>query len=306
MSSERQPHKWISEPFTPHLRTLYAVKEIVKSIRTKYQKVEIVNTYLYGKCLFLDDKIQSSELDEFIYHESLTHPPMFTHPHPHSVLIVGGGEGATLREVLKHNSVDKVDMVDIDEELVKICEEYLPDFSKGAFNDPRVSLKFEDARKFLEKNRGRYDCIIIDLPEPLKGGPCYLLYTKEFYSLVYLNLADDGTVSVQSGTTHLNLTDLIASVSKTLSLIFPIVRVYQSFISSFQQPWGFCIGSKKVDPLNLSPPEIEHKIEERNVGKLKFYSGRCHQGLFSLPVYLKEALKKGRVIEDKQPLYWEI
>lgn len=308
MSAEESgsPSKWIIENFTQYSVSCHAVKEVIRTAKTKYQCVEIVDTFLYGRCLFLDRKLQSSEVDEFIYHESLVHPALLVHPRPKRVLIIGGGEGATIREVLKHPTVDEVDMVDIDEELVNFCREHLSDFSQGAFDDPRVKLIFSDARRWLQECSSLWDIIIIDLPEPLPNSPACFLYTKQFYSTVHSKLTDTGAAVTQAGTTHIGHTGLFASISKTLMEIFPFVRAYQTFIPSYQLPWGFSLASKHWDPRSLSCETLAKRFSERNLGGLKHYSATHHYGMFSLPQYLEETIEKeGRVIEDENPYYWE-
>ena len=175
------PDKWLKDSINENYIQLHRLDEVLYSGQTKYQSVRIVRSNNFGLCLVLDGKIQSSEADEFIYHEALVHPAMLTHPGPTSVFIAGGGEGATLREVLAHNTVKRAVMVDIDEEVIALSRHYLPDHSRGAFDDPRTELYHTDARKYQEKTEDRYDVIIIDLPDPIEEGPAYLLYTREFY-----------------------------------------------------------------------------------------------------------------------------
>jgi len=160
--------------------------------------VEIINTGSFGVCLVLDGKIQSSETDEFIYHEALVHPAMLTHPRPEKVFIAGGGEGATLREVLAHKTVRKAVMVDIDEEVVGLCRRYLPAWHQNSFDDPRAEIHFADARRYLEETDEKFDVIIIDLVDPLEQGPARLLYTREFYGIAKQKLGPGGIMSVQS------------------------------------------------------------------------------------------------------------
>src|SRR3972149_10077921 len=159
---DRDPdkHRCFSDYISPDLTMLHSIKERIYSGRSKFQSVDIINTGSFGICLVLDGKIQSSEADEFIYHEALVHPAMLTHPHPEKVFIAGGGEGATLREVLAHKTVKRAVMVDIDEEVTAISRKYLPDHARGAFEDPRTHLHYTDARQHLENSPDRYDIII--------------------------------------------------------------------------------------------------------------------------------------------------
>jgi len=163
--SDPDKHRWFSDYISPDLTMLHSIKERIYSGRSKFQSIDIVNTGSFGICLILDGKIQSSEADEFIYHEALVHPAMITHPQPERVFIAGGGEGATLREVLAHKTVKRAVMVDIDEEVVSLCRRFLPSWHQNAFDDPRAELHFVDAREYLDESSDKFDVIIIDLAD---------------------------------------------------------------------------------------------------------------------------------------------
>lgn len=301
---EPKNHKWFIEYTSPEEGHLHGIRNIYYTSQTKYQRMDIMETGSYGKCLVLDGKIQSSIVDEFIYHEALVHPAMLTHPNPRRVFIVGGGEGATLREVLRHKSVEYCMMVDIDQEVVEKCREYLPEWHQGAFDDPRTDLRFMDARKYLEETTDRYDVIIIDISEPVEEGPAYLLFTREFYEIVKERLTPDGVISLQAGTTALHQLLNFTAVNKTLSTVFPVVAPYDIPIPSFGLPWGFTLASKNTDPRKWTPAEVDSMISGRIKGTLRFYDGIAHLGLFSLPKHLRAALEaETRIIEDNAPLF---
>ncbi|MFQ6122814.1 MAG: polyamine aminopropyltransferase, partial [Dehalococcoidales bacterium] len=283
---------------------LHSIEEVLYTGQTKFQSAEVIRSGNFGKCLVLDGKIQSSEVDEFIYHEALVQPPMITHPCPETVFIAGGGEGATLREVLSHKTVKSAVMVDIDEEVIALCRKYLPDHNRGSFRDRRTELHHADARDYLAKSSQKFDVIIIDLPDPIEEGPAYLLFTKEFYQLVQDRLTDNGIICAQAGSASLNELLNFTAVNNTLKSVFPIVCPYQADVPCFGGPWGFCLASLKLNPLLLSPAEVDNRISARLLTRLKFYDGLTHQGMFSLPKYLREALaKQERLITDKDPLY---
>jgi spermidine synthase len=211
-----EPDKWFFDKISQNLLQLHAISDVLYSGRTKFQSIEILKSPSFGKLLVLDKKIQSAEVDEFVYHEALVHPPMIAHPKPEKVFIAGGGEGATLREILKHPSVKKAVMVDIDADVIKVCRELLPEYHAGAFEDKRSHIYNTDARKWLADSKDKFDIIIIDLTEPVEEGPAYLLYTKEFYEIVSDKLTSDGLISVQSGSTsYVELTN-IKAVARTL------------------------------------------------------------------------------------------
>lgn len=195
-------------------------------------------------------------------------------------------------------------MVDIDQEVVELCRDYLPSWSNGAFADPRTSLKYLDARRFLEETNETYDVIIIDISEPVEEGPAYLLYTKEFYALVMDRLSPDGLISLQAGTTCYNNLLNFKAVYQTLKQSFPIVSGYQAIIPSFGLPWGFAVASKRFDPRDLDPKEIDRRITERVSGELRYYDGALHQSQFVLPKPVRiEMEQQEQVIEDNHPLF---
>ena len=166
-----------------------SVTGVLYSGKSKYQVIEVLENECFGRCLVLDGKTQSAQFDEFIYHQSLVQPTMVAHPKPEKVFIGGGGEGATAREVLRHNTVKQVTMVDLDQEVVEICQKYLPEHHQGAFDDSRLILKFDDAYEYLKNIEEQFDVIVLDLSDPMDNGPSYLLYTIGFYSMIRDRLA---------------------------------------------------------------------------------------------------------------------
>lgn len=301
---DTDPDKWLRDKINENFFQLHRLDEVLYTGRTKYQSVRVVRTRDLGICLVLDGKIQSSERDEFIYHEALVHPAMIAHPGPETVFIAGGGEGATLREVIAHKTVKKAVMVEIDEEVTALSRKYLPALSRSAFEDSRTELHHVDARQYLEKSKEKYDVIIIDLPDPIEQGPAYLLFTQEFYRIVLTKLTENGLIAVQAGsaspTELLNLT----AVNNTLKSVFPMVIQYAAYVPCFGGPWGFCLASRQHDPSRFSSDEIDKRISARSLGGLRFYDGVTHRNMFSLPKYIREALaKQKRIITDNKPLY---
>ncbi len=297
---------WIVDRHTDHLEFHYRVQEVLFSGHTTYQRVDIVRTASLGKVLFLDGRIQSAESDEFIYHESLVHPALVTHPQPQRVLIMGGGEGATLREVLRHPSVQKAVMVDIDRQLVDLCDRLLPEWHQGTLHNPRAELQHGDARAFVEQApHNAYDVIISDLTEPIEGGPSVMLFTVEFYDQLASRLTSDGLFVAQAGSADPVYPDFVASLYQTLQEVFPRVHVYWAFIPSFQLPWAFIIASKRYDPTALSLPELEQRLGERQL-QTRYYSARLHPAMFAIPPYLEDVLRqRGRLIRDQHAFIWQ-
>lgn len=295
-------NEWFHDYVTPDMVQSYSIKEVIYSGRTQFQSIEIIASGSFGRCLILDGKIQSSEWDEFIYHEALVHPPMIAHPHPERVFIAGGGEGATLREVLAHSSVKGAVMVDIDKEVIDICRRFLPSLHQGSFEDSRLELRFIDAKGYLEGCREKFDVIILDLPEPIAEGPAYLLHTREFYQVVREKLAPDGILSLQAGSSSWGNHQCFTAIINTLKAVFSLVFPYEAHIPSYGGMWGFALASQKLSP--LLPAEVDSKISSRITKGLRFYDGLVHQGLFSLPKYLREAIaEEKRVITEQEPLF---
>jgi len=292
--------KWYIEQISENEIILHSLREIIYSGVSPYQRIEVIRSGNLGLCLLLDGKMQSSEIDEFIYHEALVHPVMILSESVEKVLIAGGGEGATLREVLKH-PVKEVIMVDLDESVINIAKNYLPEWNSGAFDDPRVRLIIDDARAYIETTKDYFDVIIIDLPEPAEGGPAFLLYTEEFYKKIKEALKDSGMMVTQSASASINNLRVFVSIVTTLKRVFPYVKPYITYIPSFFAPWSFVLVSKKTNP-ELSSEEITRKLSFIQ-DSLKFYDIDAHTGMFSLPKYIKKAIEQGGVvIHDDSPL----
>jgi spermidine synthase len=300
-----QESDWHYENITPDLIQVERVTKVLYEGRTAYQHVLVQDTACFGRSLVLDGKTQSTEIDEFVYHEALVHPSMLAHPEPQQVFIAGGGEGATLREVLSHKSVTKAVMVDIDSEVVALCRQHLPNHHRGAFDDPRLELHHTDALKFLEETEDRFDVVIIDVPDPLEQGPAYMLFTQEFYYLLKDRLKPRGLMVAQSGPTGPAFYEqCFSAVAKTIGTVFPAVYVCEAFIPSFGTTWGFVIGSLEPDPTALSTQDIDSRIAERINGQLRYYDGITQRGMFSVPKYLRDAVvRETRTITQANPLF---
>ncbi len=287
--------RWFLEVASDSEINMHALDEVLHSSKSEYQKVEIFRLGKFGKALILDGKMQSAEVDEFIYHECLVHPVLLSHGSPKKVLIAGGGEGATIREVLRWPTVEKVYMVDLDEEVVNACKRLMPEWHRGAFEDGRVKVIYDDARRFIRTSKERFDAIILDLPEPMEEGPAILLYTEEFYREVGEHLEEGGVMVTQATTVSVVNFRAFSIISNTIREVFKIVRPYWTSVPSFYQPWGFVFASQQKDPKALQLEEIEEKLSGLK-GQLRFYSSEIHYALFALPEYIKEAIQKEKAI----------
>jgi spermidine synthase len=273
-------------------------ERVVVTGRTEFQDFEIFENRLWGRMLILDGRLQSAEVDEFIYHEALVQPAMLAHPDPRQVLILGGGEGATLREVLRHPGVQRAVMVDIDGELVGLCKEWLPSFHQGAFDDARTELVVADGRAWLAAQPdGSLDVIILDLPEPLEAGPALQLFTRQMYELARSKLAPGGVVAVQSGSAGFQAR-LMPDISATLRAVFPRVVPYTAYVPSFMDLYGFHLaGGENLD----WPGAAAARLEARGLS-LKWLGGEFLGSLAHLPIYLAANLKQvGRIMTDERP-----
>ncbi len=296
---------WHYELITPDLYQAERIERVHFSGRTPYQEVLVQDGAAFGRSLVLDGKTQSTEVDEFVYHEGLVHPAMISHRAPRSVFVAGGGEGATIREVLRHITVESVVMVDIDSKVVELCREYLPNHHQGSFSDPRVKLVHDDALAYLESTSERFDVIIIDVPDPLEAGPAYLLFTREFYSLIRDRLTDGGVMVSQSGPTGPSFYEQCFSVvANTVASVFPVVTLSETFVPSFGSTWGFVIGSLQYDPAEMSPEDVDARIADRVSGELRYFDGTTLRGMVSVPKYLRESVSnEQRVITRDAPLF---
>jgi spermidine synthase len=278
----------------------YGIDKVVATKQTAFQDVAIVDTKNFGRLLLLDGAAQSAEFDEALYHESLVHPAMLASRQSKRVLIIGGGEGATLREVLRHKDVESATMIDIDGELVELCKGHLPTWHKGSFSDKRSRVVIEDGRAFVEQNEEKYDVIIVDLVDMLTDSPAKKLYTREFYTVLKSRLNEGGALVVQGMEVSMLDSKDHASVCKTLKTAFKHVDSYKTFVPSFISEWGFILAGDG-EPLKTFPAaKIDQLIEERiGAGVLQHLDGETMLSLFQMGRQIKQAIaERGSVICD--------
>lgn len=257
--------------------------------KTPYQELLLLETEDWGKMLVLDGAVQTTERDEFVYHEMIVHPAAFSFTRDiERVLVIGGGDGGTVREVLKH-SPKQVDMVEIDRDVVEFAKEYLPTISSG-LSDERVNLVFGDGREFIKDKEGVYDLIIVDCSDPI--GPSKVLYEEGFYRDALKALKPDGIFVTQSESPFAQ-NRVHRQVVKELSTVFKIVRPYLAFIPTYPSGmWSFTIASNRLDPLGVPPSalgKLYKEFIEKN-GELRYYNPEVHYGAFAIPnfVYREE------------------
>lgn len=292
--------KWYSETLSEGLKLCYRVDKTLYEGKSEYQDIEFVDTKPYGKVLLLDGNMQSSESDEFIYHELLVVPALVHHKNPKNILIMGGGEGATAREVLRFNEVESCIMVDIDGEVCDACRKNLP-INAQIYDDPRFHLYIDDAKSWLEKTDKRFDVIISDLPEPVYDGPCYKLYTKDFYkNAIYEKLNPGGIFVTQSGSCEWSCAGQIFTIlHNTLKNVFPVVIPYGDYIPSFIDIWGWNMVFKEdTDIKILNPENFDYQLHKKINTPLQYIDGDTWLGMQKFNKRLKSLLNQETKIYD--------
>jgi len=270
----------------PHTWAYMSVRRVLVNERTKYQHVLIVELEDFGKALFLDGILQSAQVDEYIYHESLVHPAMVAVGKPERVLILGTGEGAALREVVKYSSVKEVITVDIDYELIKYVKEYLKEFHNDSFKDPRVKEIYQDAVDYVRNTAAageKFDVIVMDLTDPYGSEIGAKVYSVDVIKGIYSMLNDNGALIVQAGSSFLFPKEY-RLVYDIVKLIFPLVTEYQVWVPSFMYAESFILATKGVNPVKLSSDIVDAVLRANGV-KTRFYNGKVHSALMTLGSY---------------------
>ena len=259
--------------------------EVLYSKKSDFQTVEIVKSPYFGKMLLNDGVIMITERDEFVYHEMIAHVPLFIHPHPKKVLVIGGGDGGTAREVIKHPSVELCKVVEIDGLVVESCKQHIPQ-TASSYNDSKVEVKIEDGIDYVLNTKEKYDLVIVDSSDPI--GPAIPLFGDKFYQGVYNVLNDDGIV-VSQGESPFFLPDSQKKIYSITQPLFPIVSFYH--YGNFSYPgglWSFLFSSKKYHPLK------DFKIDRVNDSKIdfKYYNAELHKASFASPTFLNKFLSQ--------------
>ena len=289
-------NQWFFEETVPGLpptiKTGIKIKKRIFSGKTPFQKLEVIDTFPFGRILVLDGIIQLSQVDEFIYHEMLSQPAMFYHQNPKKILIIGGGDGGVLREVLKH-PIKEVYLVDIDQKVIEISKKYLSFVSKGAFKNNKAKIFIEDGIKFVKKYKNFFDVIIVDSTDPLGPslGPSFGLFSKNFYQDAFRALTKKGVLSIQSGCFFEQFLHF-KKIFKKLKKIFPSVKIHKACVPCLQcsNEYSFTIAAKfNLEKVFLK--DIEKKFKKLNLG-LRYYSPKIHFSSLVLPKYLAEKIEK--------------
>ena len=253
------------------------ITKSLEKIKSKFQEIEVVESESFGKILLIDGVIMLTEADEFCYHEMIAHVPLCVHPKTQKVLVIGGGDGGTVREILKHDNVKEVDVCEIDEKVIEISKRHFP-YLANSFNDPKVKIYCEDGNKFIKTHKDEYDIIIVDSSDPI--GPAEVLFRREFYEAMYQALKDDGIVVAQAESFFYHQ-KIIKSLFSFIKEIYPISEYYYTLVPTYPSGViGFTFCSKKYHPTNNFDETEALKLTD-----LRYYNKDIHKAAFNLPTF---------------------
>lgn len=269
---------WFTELDRDNLKIDYRIKEVLYSKRSPIQHIMILDSYDFGRMLVLDGVVQTTSLDGYIYNEMLSHIPLITHPNPKKVLIIGGGDCGVARETSKYTGIEQIDMVEIDELVVKACKKHLPKVS-GNLSDPRVNFLFKDGIAFVKEQKDcSYDVIIVDSSDPV--GPAQQLFELNFYRELHRILKEDGVMACQSESPIVYV-DIMKNTYERIKSLFPITKLYTAVVPTYPGGlWSFTLGSKKYEDIN--PDKLQNNTQYIN----KEIANSC----FCLPQFMKSIL----------------
>lgn len=278
---------WFTEKHTKQVSFSMKVDKQLVSVQGDYQRIDVLKTLEFGRVLVLDGYLMVTEKDEFIYHEMISHVPMAVNPNIKKVLVIGAGDGGTIRELTRYASIELIDMVEIDKKVVEVCKEYLPT-TACKLDDERVHIYYEDGLKFVRTKENEYDLIIVDSTDPF--GPGEGLFTKEFYGNCYKALKEDGILINQHESPYYeDDAKVMERAHRQIKSTFPISKVYQMHIPTYPSGhWFFGFASKTLDPVK----DLKAKEWNEKQIKTRYYNTDLHVGAFAIPNYVKELLNE--------------
>ena len=261
----------------------------LETVRSPYQSIEVFDTPQFGRLFRLDGQYMTSEKDEFFYHEPIVHCAALAHPSPASALVIGGGDGGSSEELLKHPSLKRVVMAELDADVIAIARRHLGHVHRGVFDDPRLEVRIGDGFEYVRTTDQRFDLIVFDLTDP--DTPAGRLYTAEFFALARRVLNPGGAIALHIGS-PIYQPERVRSLLADLSAVFRIVRPFGQYVPLYGAYWGLAIASDTLDPLALSADEADRRIAERGIGPLMLLNGEVHRALFALPNYFRALLPR--------------
>ncbi len=282
----------LMEPLNDSTGFYIMADRLVGEWQTRYQKMQIYDTPHYGKLFRLDGYNMTSEKEEFVYHENLIHPALTAHSAPRNVLIIGGGDGGSAEEALKHPSVERVTLCEIDEDVIQVAKEHFHAVHNGVFDNPKLRVLIGDGMKFIRETNEKFDLIALDLNDPM--GPAEALYSTEFFQTCRHALAPGGALVLHIGA-PVARPERVGELAQRLNAIFRIVRPYTMYIPLYGAQWAMAVCSDKLDPKSFTADEIDRRIEARRLQALQFYNGETHEGVFALPNYVRDLVNPPRL-----------
>ncbi len=296
--------KKIIERLNPHWGFFYDISRVLVRTRSAWQTIELAESPAFGKVLLLDGITQVAQRGEERYHESLVFPAMLSHPEPVNVLVVGGGDGAVLREVLRFRTVRKAVMVELDEAVVSFSKQYMPEISDGAFDDPRAEIVVGDGRTYVEQCAGAsFDVVLMDMTDPF--GPSEKLYTKEFFVQVKRVLRGAEGVFALHGESPIARPVAYACIEKTLREVFSYVKSAFTFVPMYGTLWSFKFASDACDCSSLSEDDMERLLTTRYTRTPAYCNPQIYTSIFAMEPAAIEALSHpdARIIEDRNSCF---
>ena len=284
-----QHWQWYVEEFSPTEQHHHALEEVYFSGRSPFQQLAVVRSPVFGKMLVIDGDTQSAQTDERIYHETLVHPALAATSDRGEVLILGGGEGATLREALRCGDVKRATMVDIDAQVIEVSKRFLPEWSAGAFDDPRANVVVGDALAYLRERDDKYGTIVSDLTEPLEDSPSHPLFNDDVFALIKSRLLPGGVYALQASTAGVHNAALHCKMARTLRKHYAHVASFFTHVPAFDTDWAFLACSDTVDLAALDSTRVDAYCATLR-GDSFFYDAQTHRRLFALPLYLRRML----------------
>lgn len=271
---------WYTEKQTENMGLSLKVRNVLHRETTPYQELAVLDTFQYGRMLVLDGMVQTTEKDEYVYHEMITHVALYTHPNPRRAAVIGGGDGGAVREILKHPSIEKVVLAEIDAGVIEAARSYLPNIS-SALDDPRVEIMVGDGIAHIKARRNAYDIVIIDSTEPV--GAAVGLFSQDFYRSIDEALTEDGILVAQTESPYVNAS-LIEQSFRYIQGVFPISRLYLTCVPTYPTGlWSFSLGSKKHDPLQVD-------FGARQMVPTVYYNFDVHRAAFALPNFVRRLI----------------
>jgi spermidine synthase len=288
MSGDSTSGEFLVETLNADTAMRFRAGELLERVQSPYQLIEVYQTPQWGKLFRLDGCNMTSERDEFIYHENIVHPAALAHPRPRRALVIGGGDGGSAEELLKHPSIEQVTLVELDQAVVDIAKKYFACVHRGVFANPKLQLHIADGGAFLRATPERFDLIVFDLTDP--AGVAAELYTPAMFAACKRALAPGGVLSMHAGSPYFqperfrqNLIDLAG--------VFGVVRPYLAYIPIYGAPWASATASDSVDPRALDRKEIDAEIGRRGLADLQYYNGATHIAGFALPPFAAALLR---------------